>query len=222
MAITEKIKAINQSIPSTVRLIAVSKYHTNEEILQAYHSGQRIFGESKAQEVVYKYNELPKDILWHFIGHLQSNKIKYIAPFITLIHSVDSPKLLRNINKEAQKINRIIPCLLQIHIAKEQTKYGFSIDECERFLNSDELASLKNIELHGVMAMATHTDDEEEIRGEFKQLKELFTHLKSKYFPNNYNFKEISMGMSNDYKIAIEEGSTLIRVGSKIFGERVY
>lgn len=223
MSITTNLQNILNDCPKTVRLVAVSKYHSVDDIRQAYDAGQRIFGESKAQELIIKHEELPlQDIEWHFIGHLQSNKIKYIAPFISLIHSVDSLKLLRNINKEAQKYDRVIPCLIQLHIANEDTKYGFTMDECQDIFQSNVLNDLKNIEIVGLMGMATNTESEEHIRDEFQSLKRFFDLCKSKYFKDNENFVELSMGMSDDYPIAIEEGSTLIRVGSKIFGDRIY
>ncbi len=222
MSIAENIKEINNSIPSSVRLIAVSKFHPNEDIIEAYNAGQRIFGESKAQELTKKHEELPKDIEWHFIGHLQTNKIKYIAPFIHLIHSVDSARLLRNINKEAKKVNRVIPCLLQVHIAEEDTKYGFTFNECKALLASKEWQKYTNIQIVGLMGMATNTDNQKEINEEFKSLSHFFDEVKETYFPNDELFKELSIGMSDDYEIAIENGSTLIRVGSKIFGQRVY
>ena len=187
-----------------------------------YFTGQRIFGESKVQEMTQKYESLPKDIEWHFIGHLQTNKIKYIAPYVSLIHGVDSYKLLVEINKQAAKAGRIIPCLLQIHIAQEETKFGFSIDECREMLQEEDWKSLANVRISGVMGMATNTDDEEEISKEFDTLACFFQEIKETYFPDSPTFKEISMGMSDDYPLAIEKGSTLIRVGSKIFGERHY
>ena len=223
MSITTNLQNILNNCPKTVRLVAVSKYHSVDDIRQAYDAGQRIFGESKAQELIKKHEELPiQDIEWHFIGHLQSNKIKYIAPFISLIHSVDSLRLLRNINKEAEKQNRVISCLLQLHIADEETKYGFTKEECLNVFKSDELAELEHIEIAGLMGMATNTDSEEHIRSEFQSLKEFFDLCKRDFFQDNDTFKELSMGMSDDYPIAIEYGSTLIRVGSKIFGDRIY
>lgn len=222
MSVAENIKTIEPSIPKEVCLVAVSKYHSIDDIKDAYAAGQRDFGESKAQDLIVKYEELPKDINWHFIGHLQRNKVKYIAPFVGLIHSVDSLKLLSTINNEALKHNRVIPCLLQIHIAEEDTKHGFSFKMCTEFLNSSEWKEFKNIQIVGVMGMATNTEDINDVRNEFKALKNFFDIIKANYFASESSFKEISMGMSHDYQLAIEEGSTIIRVGSKIFGERVY
>jgi len=222
MEIGKNITEIIQSLPAGVRLVAVSKTKPNSDIIEAYNVGQRIFGENKVQDLSKKYEELPKDIEWHFIGHPQTNKVKFIAPFVSLIHGVDSLKLLTVIDKEAQKNNRTIRVLLQFHIATESTKFGLSEEEAEEILNSSEFNELKNIEIAGVMGMATYTDDENQIRNEFRMLKSIFNTLKNKYFSNVNTFVEISMGMSDDYPIAIEEGSTLIRVGSKIFGERNY
>lgn len=220
--IQEQIQAIKNGLPQNVRLVAVSKFHPINALQEAYDSGQRVFGESKVQEMTQKYEALPKDIEWHFIGHLQTNKIKYMAPYVSLIHGVDSYKLLVEINKQALKANRIISCLLQIHIAKEETKFGFSTDECIKMLEEGNWKTLNNIQIAGVMGMATNTEDESCIADEFGTLANFFQYIKNNYFPNNPNFKEISMGMSDDYPIAIEKGSTLIRIGSKIFGERHY
>ena len=220
--IQEEIKRIQAELPKSVRLVAVSKFHPVEALQEAYEAGQRIFGESKVQEMTQKYESLPKDIEWHFIGHLQTNKIKYIAPYVSLIHGVDSYKLLVEINKQAAKAGRIIPCLLQIHIAQEETKFGFSTDECREMLQEGSWKALENVQISGVMGMATNTDDEEEISKEFDTLACFFQEIKGTYFPDSPTFKEISMGMSDDYPLAIEKGSTLIRVGSKIFGERHY
>lgn len=222
MDIQTNIKEILTELPSGVRLVAVSKFHPNECIETAYQAGQRIFGESKVQELTEKYQTLPKDIEWHFIGHLQTNKVKYIAPFISMIHAVDSFKLLEEINKQASKVDRIIPCLLEIHIAQEESKYGFTFESCREMLQEGAWKNLKNISINGVMGMATNTEDSDEIRKEFKQLHDFFTELKQTYFPNEAQFCEISMGMSHDYPLAIEAGSTLVRVGSKIFGDRIY
>lgn len=222
MDIKTNLKTIKSEIPADVQLVAVSKTKPAAAILEAYHAGQRIFGENKAQEMADKYNQLPKDIQWHFIGHMQTNKVKYIAPFVSLIHSVDSFKLLSFINKEAEKNNRVIDCLLQFYIATEESKFGFDLNEAEIMLNSTEYTSMRNIRLIGVMGMATFTDNDNLIRSEFKQLKLYFDEIKNKFFKNDVCFKEISMGMSGDYHLAIDEGSTLIRVGSFIFGERNY
>lgn len=222
MDIAGNITSLKKNLPQNVRLVAVSKTKPNEDILEAYSVGHKIFGENKVQDLVRKYEELPKDIEWHFIGHPQTNKVKYIAPFIKLIHGVDSIKLLKVINNEAKKNNREIECLLQFHIAKEETKFGLTLDEAAEILESNEFKSLKNIIVSGVMGMATYTDNLVQIRNEFKMLNTIFNTLKNEYFSRTKNFTEISMGMSDDYVIAIEEGSTLIRVGSKIFGERNY
>jgi len=208
---------LNELKTSNTTLVAVSKTKSVEAILEAYNAGQRIFGENKVQEMVEKYEALPKDIQWHLIGHLQTNKVKYIAPFVSLIQSVDSFKLLQEINKEAAKNNRIIDCLLQIHIAKEETKFGLSFDEAKKIIFSPETKALKNIKIVGLMGMATNTDNQEQIREEFRTLHKFF--LNSQFSTIN---SQLSMGMSSDYKIAIEEGSNLVRIGSAIFGERNY
>jgi pyridoxal phosphate enzyme (YggS family) len=222
MDIAGNIISIKQRLPVGVKLVAVSKTKPNEDILEAYNAGHKIFGENKVQDLVQKYEQLPKDIEWHFIGHPQTNKVKYIAPFIHLIHGVDSFKLLKVINKEAQKNDREINVLLQFHIAKEETKFGLNLKEAKDILESDDFKLLKNIIVMGVMGMATYTDDEQQIQNEFKLLREIFNTLKNEYFSGVESFNEISMGMSDDYPIAIKEGSTLIRVGSKIFGKRNY
>ena len=220
--IQENLNKIRNTIPLNVTLVAVSKTKPVTDLQEAYDAGQRIFGENKALEMRDKHQQLPKDIQWHFIGHLQTNKIKYIAPFVTLIHSIDSASLLEAVNKEAAKNNRIIDCLLQFHIAQEETKFGLDMKEATTLLESESFKNLKNINICGVMGMATFTDDNEQIRNEFKTLKNIFNTLKDSYFKNSEAFKEISMGMSDDYPIAIEEGATLVRVGSKIFGVRNY
>ncbi len=222
MDIASNISEIKSKIPKSIKLVAVSKTKPNEDILDAYHSGHKIFGENKVQELVRKYEELPKDIEWHFIGHLQTNKVKFIAAFVSLIHGVDSFKLLKTIDKEAVKHNRVISCLLQFHIATESTKFGFSLPEVKTILESDDFTKLKNVKITGIMGMATFTDKEDQVRSEFKKLTQIFKTLKSDYFGDSEVFTEISMGMSDDYPIAIEEGSTMIRIGSKIFGERNY
>lgn len=220
--IQENLNNVRATVPSNVTLIAVSKTKPISDLQEAYDAGQRIFGENKALEMRDKYQELPKDIQWHFIGHLQTNKIKYIAPFVTLIHAVDSLSLLEAVNKEAAKNNRIIDCLLQFHIAQEETKFGLDIEEAKSLLESEIYKNLKNIRICGVMGMATFTEDVVQVRNEFKNLKNIFETLKENYFKGNDSFKEISMGMSDDYPIAIEEGTTMVRVGSKIFGARNY
>lgn len=220
MSIAENIDSIKANLPDHVRLLAVSKTKPAELLMEAYNHGQRAFGENKVQEMVWKFEALPKDIEWHFIGHMQTNKVKYIAPFVHLIHGIDSFKLLKTINAEAKKENRVIPCLLQFHIAEEETKFGFSMDEVKDILNSDEFKQLKHVVISGVMGMATYTDNEEQISKEFACLKTYFEELRSEYFAGKPEFKEISMGMSGDYLIAVREGSTMVRIGSTIFGER--
>ena len=220
--IQENLNIVIATVPSNVTLIAVSKTKPVSDLQEAYDAGQRIFGENKALEMRDKYQELPKDIQWHFIGHLQTNKIKYIAPFVTLIHAIDSLSLLEAVNKEAAKNNRVIDCLLQFHIAQEETKFGLDIEEAKSLLESESFKNLKNINICGVMGMATFTDDVVQVRNEFKNLRNIFEALKENYFKANDSFKEISMGMSDDYPIAIEEGATMVRVGSKIFGARNY
>lgn len=218
MNITKNLQQIKASIPEHVTLVAVSKTKPNEAISEAYQAGQRVFGENKVQELTEKYESLPKDIEWHMIGHLQSNKVKYIAPFVSLIHGVDSFKLLKEINKRAAQNERVINCLLQIHIAEEDTKFGFDEKEVIELIKSETFQDLRNIKIVGLMGMATFTDDKNQIRKEFKSLKKLFDKLQI----SNHQFQILSMGMSGDYQIAIEEGSTMIRVGSSIFGERNY
>ncbi len=218
MSIPENIKRIKSEIPSQIKLVVVTKTHPSEKILEAYNAGHKIFGENKVQELVKKQSELPKDIEWHLIGHLQTNKVKQIVPFVSLIHSVDSLKLLSEINKQAEKINRVVDCLLQIHIAQEETKFGLSFEEAKEILNSKEFSEMKNVCVVGLMGMATLTENENQIRKEFQTLKTFFDKLKDQ----DPRLKTLSMGMSSDYKIAIEEGSNLVRVGSLIFGERDY
>ena len=220
--IQAEIQSIRQELPEGVRLVAVSKYHPVEALQEAYKVGQRIFGESKVQEMTIKYETLPKDIEWHFIGHLQTNKIKYMASYVSLIHGVDSYKLLSEINKQAAKAGRIIPCLLQIHIAKEETKFGFTPEECMAMLEEGAWCTLTHVQIAGVMGMATNTDDLIQVEAEFATLSSLFQCMKEVYFADTPAFKEISMGMSDDYPIAIRQGSTLIRIGSRIFGVRNY
>lgn len=222
MNIAENITQVQNELPEGVRLVAVSKFHPNEAIEEAYRAGQRIFGESKVQEMTAKYESLPKDIEWHFIGHLQTNKIKYIVPYVALIHGIDSYKLLAEVNKLSAKANRVVDCLLQLHIAREETKFGFSFDECREMLASGEWKALRNIRICGLMGMATNTENAEQIKAEFCSLNSFFQEVKSKWFADSESFKELSMGMSHDYREAIAAGSTLIRVGSKIFGERIY
>ncbi len=218
--IAENLLSVKSAIPSGVTLVAVSKTKPNEAILEAYETGQRIFGENKVQELVQKHEELPADIQWHMIGHLQSNKVKYIAPFISLIHAVDSLKLLKEINKQAKAHNRTINCLLQFHIAQEESKFGLDLNSVRDILESDDFIQMENISIQGVMGMATFTDNEDQVRDEFRTLENYFNVLKSHFFKFNDDFQHISMGMSGDYAIAIEEGSTMVRVGSSIFGSR--
>ena len=212
MTIASNLKAITSSLPKEVALVAVSKTKPNTAILEAYQAGQRIFGENKVQELVQKAEELPKDIAWHMIGHLQTNKVKIIAPFVSLIHAVDSLKLLNEINKRAEHNNRIINCLLQVHIATESSKFGFGINEVKSALNQAE--EFENIKIVGLMGMATFTDETQQLSQEFKSLKTVFDSIK------NDHITTLSMGMSGDYNLAIEQGSTMIRVGSAIFGQR--
>ena len=220
--IGERIKEIRNELPEGVRLVAVSKFHPNEAIEEAYRAGQRIFGESKVQEMTAKYESLPKDIEWHFIGHLQTNKVKYIVPYVALFHGIDSYKLLAEVDKQAAKAGRRVNCLLQLHIAREETKFGFSFDECRQMLAEGQWRQLQHIRLCGLMGMATNTDNVEQIKEEFRSLSNFFREVKSTWFADDDAFCELSMGMSHDYHEAIAEGSTLVRVGSKIFGERIY
>jgi PLP dependent protein len=222
MSITDNIKSLKKETGNiNVTLIAVSKTKSVEEVQEAYNAGQRLFGENMVQEMVDKYEHLPKDIQWHLIGHLQSNKVKYIAPFISMIQSVDSLKLLQEINKHAEKNKRIIDCLLQIYIADEETKFGLGFDEAIELLRLDELAALKHIRIRGLMGIATNTDNEKQIKDEYYELKTFFDGIKQSFFRKDDNFDTLSMGMSADYKIAIEEGSNMVRLGSTIFGQRV-
>ena len=218
--ISERLHEIVRTLPEHVTLIAVSKTKPVSAIEEAYNAGQRHFGENKMQEMMDKYPQLPKDIHWHLIGHLQSNKVKYIAPFVSLIHSVDSMKLLQEINKQAVKHNRVIDCLLQFHIATEETKFGLDLEEAKALLDSEEYRSLHNVRIVGVMGMASFTDEELQLRKEFSELRSIFDRLKNNWFPHENSFAVISMGMSGDYRIAVEEGSTMVRVGSSIFGSR--
>ena len=220
--IRENLEKIRATLPSGVTLVAVSKTKPVSDVQEAYDAGQRIFGENHALEMRDKHEALPKDIQWHFIGHLQTNKIKYIIPYVTLIHSIDTANLLEAVNKEAKKHDRVVDCLLQFHIAQEETKFGLDLEEARQLLDSDVFKEMQNVRLCGVMGMATFTDDMEQVRKEFQHLKCLFDTLKNDYFADHPSFKEISMGMSDDYPIAVEEGATLVRVGSKIFGARIY
>lgn len=219
-SIAQHIKELQASLPAGVTLVAVSKFHPVEALQEAYDAGQRVFGESRAQELVAKARVLPKDIEWHFIGPLQSNKVKDIAPFIHLIHSIDSVKLLQEVNKQAAKHDRVIRVLLEIHVAEEETKHGFSVEECREL--AAHLPELPHVSISGIMGMATQTDDEAQIRREFRTLHQLYEELKAGAFKDSDDFSILSMGMSHDYRIAIEEGSTMVRVGTYIFGEREY
>jgi len=222
MSIAGNITELKKSLPQEVTLVAVSKFHPAEALQEAYNAGQRVFGESRAQELTSKQKVLPEDIEWHFIGTLQTNKAKDIAPFIHTIHSVDSLKLLKEISKQAVKNNQTIHVLLEVHIAKEESKHGFTPQECLDFCKKQEWEELENIQISGLMSMATYTEDERIIRDEFRTLYQLFTELKNNIFINKPSFKELSMGMSHDYAIAVEEGSTMVRIGTSIFGEREY
>ncbi len=213
-------KILKKLAPTSTTLDAVSKTKPAEAIQELYDQGQRAFGENKVQELTWKYEALPKDIEWHAIGHLQTNKVKYIAPFVALIHSVDSLKLLKEIEKQGRKNDRVIEVLLQFHIAEEDTKFGLDLSEAQEILNSDFYKNSKNIKVVGVMGMATFTDDTDQVRNEFRRLKNIFIELKKEFFAGDDSFKEISMGMSGDYEIAAEEGSTMVRIGSLLFGAR--
>lgn len=206
--------------PASTTLVAVSKTKSAEAILELYNQGQRIFGENKVQELTWKYEALPKDIVWHAIGHLQTNKVKYIAPFVSMIHSVESLKLVKEINKQAKKNERVIEILLQFHIAEEDTKFGLDLSEAQEILTSELYKSAENIKVVGVMGMATFTHDKNQVRNEFRTLKNIFDELKKDFFESDDSFKEISMGMSGDYELAVEEGSTMVRIGSLLFGAR--
>ncbi|MGL4581590.1 MAG: YggS family pyridoxal phosphate-dependent enzyme [Flavobacterium sp.] len=223
MSITANLKHIKDTLPTQVTLVAVSKTKPNEDIAEAYQAGQRIFGENKIQEMTDKYEALPKDIEWHMIGHVQRNKVKYMAPYVSLIHGVDSFRLLEEIDKQAKKYNRVIPCLLQMFIAEEETKFGLDKDELIAILESDEFKAMKNIKVVGLMGMATFTDNQSQVKKEFTQLSSIFALCKEQYATrDNLDLNTISMGMSNDYALAIECGSTMVRIGSNIFGSRNY
>lgn len=216
------LRRVRESIPEGVCLVAVSKFHPAEYIEAAYAEGQRVFGESHEQELARKYDALPKDIQWHFIGHLQTNKVKYIAPYISMIEAVDSLKLLREIDKQAAKHERVIDVLLELHIAQEATKYGLALDACRQLLEEGEWRNLSHVRICGLMMMASNTDDEQQIRREFTAAADFFDEVKAKYFASDHSFKERSWGMSHDYSIAVECRSTMVRVGTTIFGPRVY
>ena len=220
--IKENLNRIKATLPAGVTLVAVSKTHPAEMLKEAYDAGQRIFGENKVQEMTAKSQILPTDIEWHFIGHVQSNKIKLMAPYVSVIQGVDNYDKLAEIDRQAARFNRHITCLLQLHIATEETKFGFSADECTAMLEEGKWKELKNITIGGVMGMASNTDDEAQVRGEFSRLKQIFDTYKDKYFHDSPDFKTISAGMSGDYELAIQEGSNMVRIGSSIFGERNY
>ena len=220
--VAKNLHEVLDTLPDGVKLVAISKFHPNEYIEVAYNEGQRIFGESQEQELSRKVDTLPKDIEWHFIGHLQTNKVKYIAPYISMIEAVDSLKLLKEINKQAAKHNRVINVLLELHIAEEESKYGFSSDACRQLLEEGEWKNLINVHIVGLMMMASNVDDQEQIRREMTIAADLFDELKAKYFADDADFKERSWGMSHDYKIAVECRSTMVRVGTTIFGPRIY
>jgi PLP dependent protein len=220
--IAENLLSLRETLPGNVCLVAVSKMQPVPFLMQAYEAGQRIFGENKAQELILKQSQLPSDIAWHFIGHLQTNKVRYLAPFISLIHSIDSFNILNEVNKEAMKNNRVIDCLLQFHIATEETKFGLDIEEAGKIIEDKVARKLENVRITGVMGMSSFSDDLEMVRMEFRTLHQSFLILKNTYFSSHDGFREISMGMSGDYNIAIEEGSTMVRIGTSIFGKRNY
>lgn len=223
MSITENLKHIKNTLPAHVTLVAVSKTKPNEDIVEAYEAGQRIFGENKIQEMTDKYEALPKDIEWHMIGHVQRNKVKYMAPYVSLIHGVDSFRLLEEIDKQAKRNNRVISCLLQMFIAEEETKFGLDQTELMEILASEEFKALKNIKVVGLMGMATFTDNQLQVKKEFTQLNDIFAMCKKQFgIHDNLDLNTVSMGMSNDYSLAIECGSTMVRIGSNIFGNRNY
>ena len=220
--VAARLRAVKETLPEGVRLIAVSKFHPADEIAAAYAAGQRVFGESHEQELARKYETLPKDVEWHFIGHLQTNKVKYIVPYISMIDAVDSLKLMKEINKQAAKYGRIINVLLELHIAEEATKYGFTLDACREMLAAGEWRELKNVKICGLMMMASNVDDEEQIKREFNEASLFFDEVKQKYFADDDSFCERSWGMSGDYGIAVKCRSTMVRIGTAIFGEREY
>ena len=222
MSISSEIERLNNELPSTVKLVAVSKFNPSEAIMEAYQAGQRIFGESRPQELLQKVQELPGDIQWHFIGHLQTNKLKMVLPYASLIHSVDSERLLMEINKYAVKNNLKVKCLLELFVAQEETKQGFSKEELMQLMEKLQQQPLEGVEICGLMGMASFVEDEQQIRGEFAALKEAFDQIREKYISTHPNFNELSMGMSGDYKIAVEMGSTMVRIGTTIFGARNY
>ena len=217
MSIQQNLKHITSQLPEGVQLVAVSKYHTEDAVRECYAAGQRAFGESREQELREKHQHLPEDIAWHFIGHLQTNKVKYIAPYVALIHAIDTPRLLREVHRQGERLGRRIPCLLQIHVAQEETKFGFAPQECLDYLSTGEWRQLPFAEIRGLMCMASNTDDEARIRSDFRTVRDLFERIKAEYFPSDERFSLRSYGMSHDYRIAIEEGANIVRVGSAIF-----
>lgn len=217
MTVAENLHAIRQKLPDKVKLVAVSKTYPANVLMEAYHAGQRIFGENRVQEMVEKYAQMPADVQWHLIGHLQKNKVKYIAPFVSMIHAIDSTELLQVVNREAAKAQRTIPCLIQLHIAQEESKFGFSYPEAKEFFLNKPFSSLENIRIAGLMGMASLTDNPDQVRQEFKKLASFFNEVKSGPMHTETGFTELSMGMSSDYPIAIDQGATIIRVGSAIF-----
>ena len=218
--IAERIHALTSQLPQGVRLVAISKFHPAEAIAEAYAAGQRLFGESRVQELQAKHEALPKDIEWHFIGHLQTNKVKYIVPYVSLIHGIDSFRLLAEVDRQAERVGRTVGCLLQMHIAREETKFGFSFEECRQLLQEGEWRQLHHVRLCGMMGMATNTDNMQQVEEEFRSLATFFHEVKTTWFAADEAFCELSMGMSHDYRIALEEGSTMVRIGTAIFGER--
>lgn len=220
--IARRLQEVKNNLPDSTRLVAVSKFHPAELIREAYDAGQRLFGESREQELAAKVKELPRDIEWHFIGHLQTNKVKYIAPYIAMVEAVDSLKLLKEINKQAAKHDRVVKVLLELHIAEEETKYGLTLDACRQLLEEGEWREMKHVQICGLMMMASHIDDEAQIASEFDTAANFFDEVKKKYFADDDAFCERSWGMSHDYQIAVKHGSTMVRVGTTIFGPRVY
>ena len=220
--IKENIARLHNELPAGVKLVAVSKFHPLEALMAAYDAGQRIFGESRAQEIGPKHTSMPGDVEWHFIGHLQRNKVRQIVPYVSLIHSIDSERLLQCVDAEARRVGRTVDVLLQLHVAREETKYGFTLDECRALVDGGVAGSLANVRIRGVMGMATNTDDEAEIRREFHEIRSTYEQLKASHFAGDPQFDIVSMGMSHDYRIAVDEGSTMVRIGTTIFGEREY
>ena len=221
--VAQRLNQVKATLPTTgVQLIAVSKFHPAETIREAYDAGHRCFGESRVQELQQKYDQLPHDIEWHFIGHLQTNKVKYIIPYVSMIHSVDSPRILDEIERQAARVNRVVDCLLEVHVAQEDTKFGFTPQECVAFLESAVAQSYPHVRFRGIMGMASNTDNQEQVRAEFAQLKQLFDDVRSGVMQGQAHFDTLSMGMSLDYLLAIEQGSTMVRIGTTIFGEREY